>query len=379
MKIALVSENSVAPFRGGGFRTVNCAAELKRRGHSVLIFAPSEKDSVEGIPVVRLVQPMQGKNLRSLVFKVIEFELKLFYNLVKKRKKIGAIVMRSLVAAFMAYPFGKLFRKKMILDMTDIQSEYLKIGAKGFFSRKLVNLFCFLEYSMIKRFRRVVVVSEEMKKMAVAHGIKASNVSVVYDGADLEKFKPAVKKHNMIVHHGGASQQDGVEMIPKAAKIILKKHPDAKFYIIGMGNRIDAVKKVAADNGVMDSFVFTGWIEFEKMRDLLAASEIGLVTRPDTPANNSVLTLKMLEYWAVGAVPVVPKLRAIQEVATDNKNVLFFEPSNVNDLASKIIKLLDDRKLMSELSRNGISISKKFDWKVLMPELADICEEEFKK
>lgn len=59
------------------------------------------------------------------------------------------------------------------------------------------------------------------------------------------------------------------------------------------------------------------------MEDLLASSEIGLVTNFDTPANNTVLTLKMLEYWAVGAVPVIPRLKAMQEVATDGKNALF--------------------------------------------------------
>ncbi len=377
MRIALISEDSVAPFKSGGFRTVNCAAELKKRGHSVIIFAPSEKELVEGIGVVQLVQPMQGRSLSGLVLKIFSFEALLLFKLLKHRKKFDCILLRSTVPAFAAYPFSKIFNKKIMMDMTDVQSEYLKTG--GFFKRKIVSALCFLEYSMVRRFKRIVVVSEEMKKVVVSHGVKASNISVVYDGADLEKFRPAKKTRNMIIHHGGASVQDGVEMIPKAAKIVLKKHPDAKFYIVGMGNMMEAVKEEAGKQGVAGSFVFTGWIEFERMRDLLAASEIGLVTRPDTPANNTVLTLKMLEYWAVGAVPVVPRLRAMQEVATDSKDVLFFKPEDIDDLAEKIIKLLDDRKLMSKLSKNGVLISKKFDWKVLMPKLANICEDEFRK
>lgn len=379
MRIALISENSVVPFRSGGFRTVNCALELKKRGHFVLIFAPSEKKSVEGIEVVQLIQPMQGKSLFGLFLKVISFEIRVLFNLLKNRKRFDAILLRSTVPAFAAYPFAKLFHKKIMLDMTDVQSEYLKGSAKGFFMKKIVSMLCSIEYSMIHKFSRIVTVSEEMKRIVVAHKVDASRVSVVYDGADLDKFKPAKKKSKMIIHHGGASTQDGVEMIPKAAVSVLKKYPDAKFYIVGMGNRIEAVKKIALDYGVMDSFIFTGWLPFDEMEELLASSEIGLVTRPNTPANNAVLTLKMLEYWAVGAVPVIPKLKAMQEVATDFKNVLFFDPENVTDLAEKILKLLDNKKLMSKMSKNGIAVSKKFSWKALMPKLVDICEEEFSK
>lgn len=377
LRIALISEDSVVPFRSGGFRTVNCAAELKNRGHFPLIFAPSEKKSVEGMEVIQLVQPMQGKSLFVLFLKVISFEARLLVKLLRHRKRFDAILLRSTVPSFVAYPFAKLFRKKIMLDMTDVQSEYLKGNARGFFKRKIVDFLCSIEYAMFRKFGKIVTVSQEMKKIIVSHGVDASRVSVVYDGADLDKFKPGKKIKGRIIHHGGASVQDGVEMIPKAASLVLKKHPYAKFYIVGIGNRMDTVKKEAEKHGVINSFVFTGWIDFEKMRDLVASSEIGLVTRPDTPANNTVLTLKMLEYWAVGAVPVVPKLKAMQEVATDGKNVLFFEPENVSGLASKINYLLENRKKVSAMSRNGIAISKKFSWKVLMPGLAKICEEEF--
>ena len=358
MRIALISENSVVPFRSGGFRTVNCALELKKRGHFPLIFAPSEKKSVEGIEVVQLIQPMQGKSLFGLFLKVISFEFRVLFNLFKNRKRIDAILLRSTVPAFVAYPFAKLFHKKIMLDMTDVQSEYLKGSANGFIAKSMVNLLCSLEYSIIHKFSRIVTVSEEMKRIIIAHNVDASKVSVVYDGADLDKFKPARKKSRMIIHHGGASTQDGVEMIPKAAVSILKKYPDAKFYIVGNGNRVEAVKKIAQDCGVIGAFVFTGWLPFDEMEDLLASSEIGLVTRPDTPANNTVLTLKMLEYWAVGAVPVIPRLKAMQEVATDGKNALFFEPENIKDLTDKIIKLLDNKSLMSKMSKNGIAVSK---------------------
>ena len=64
--IIVTIHDSIDPIKGGGsLRTLKAAAEFKKRGHAVKIFAPSNKSNVQGIDVENINIPIKEKMFSS--------------------------------------------------------------------------------------------------------------------------------------------------------------------------------------------------------------------------------------------------------------------------------------------------------------------------
>jgi glycosyltransferase involved in cell wall biosynthesis len=98
---------------------------------------------------------------------------------------------------------------------------------------------------------------------------------------------------------------------------------------------------------------------------------VGVIPRPVTEANDMIITLKLMEYWASGTVVVAAPLKAIRQVATKGENVIFFEPGNPDSLAAAVARLLDDPKLCGRIAGGGYERSRDFSWDTLVPQIID--------
>ncbi len=366
MRIIVATHDPISPIRGGGgLRTLKTALELKKRGHEVLILAPSDKKSIGGIPVDALYHPSKEK---SALFGSAYFSSQLFLKLLKYRDYDRFFVHNALACIPIMY-YTKFFKRKIILDATDIHTEYMRTKQSGM----MLDLFSSLEYDCFNQAKTVIVVSHHMKKHLVAKGIKEKKIHVVYDGVEVKNFTSHKLKTErpIIIHHGGMDAQDGVHLIPKAAHYI----KEADFLLIGSGQELNRVKAII-DHKKLRNVHLLGWKPYKEMKQYLERAQMGLITRPDTLPNNLVLTLKLLEYWGSGTAVVASKLDAIEEVAHGEKDILFFKPGDEQDLARKIKILLADKQLLRKLQQNGrrkaVTV---FNWKRLIPMIADIVED----
>lgn len=374
LNIILAAHDLVSPIRGGaGLLIVKVALELKKRGHDVKIMAPSDKKKINGIEVINLPHVSKDK---PLIFTASKYMLLFVYELIKT-KRVDLIFTHG-IAGIPAVIFGKIFNKKVIIEVTDLHTEYLKESSKKFPWKLFISIVSKMEYFSLRLSTKVIVVSNIMKKTLIRNGVDPKKIYTVhFVGFEVEKFSTEKheKDHFVIIHHGGVDIQDGVHYIAEAAPLILKKYPETEFMIVGGGGCLDFVKDITNRNGVAKSFTFTGWKPYEEIKYYLKSADIGLVTRPNTKANNTVLPMKLLEYWASGTAVISSRLSGIQEVAEESEDVVFFEPDNSRDLAEKIVLLIESPKFIDKLQKKGrIKAMSKFNW-ILVKEMVEIIEE----
>lgn len=374
LNVILAAHDFVSPIRGGaGLLIVKVAVELKRRGHNVKIMAPTDRKNIDGIEVINLPHVSKDK---PLIFSASNYMLLFVYELIKT-KGVDLIFTHG-IAGIPAIIFGKIFNKKVIIDVTDLHTEYLKASPKKFPWNLFVSIVSKIEYFSLRLATKVIVVSKVMKKTLIKNGVDPDKISIVYfvgfeaENFSVEKHK---KNHYIVIHHGGVDIQDGVHYIAEAAPLILKRYPETEFMIVGGGGCLEFVKDITKRNSVTKSFIFTGWKPYDEVKYYLKFADIGLVTRPATKANNTVLPLKLLEYWASGIAVISSRLGGIQEIAEDSEDVLFFQPDNSRDLAEKIIMLIENPDLLDKLQKKGrIKAASKFNWNILVKEIAEIIE-----
>ena len=373
LKILVTTQDIVSPIRGGGgLRTRKTAREFARRGNEVIMLAPSDKNIIEDIHVEPLPQLSKEK---SQMISSLYFMFDLTFKLFKSCRNVDVIFAHNSIAGIPSVVFGKIFGKKIVLDITDVHTEYLIVPQKSFLNKLILLIAMKIEYMGFKLADKVIVVSNVMKDLLIEKGVNPNKIFVVYDGVEVENFsmQKEEKNHHVIIHHGGVDPQDGVEYIAEAAPVILKEYPSTRFYVLGSGTCLEDVKKRVDEYGVSDSFVFTGWRPYKEMKNYLSKADIGLITRPNTLPNNLVLTLKLLEYWASGTVVVSSRLTGIEEVSDEGQDILFFEPDNSKDLAEKIVYLFDNSDKFTILRKNGRKKAEVFEWNKLVKEIVDIC------
>lgn len=365
-RILVVTHDLVSPIRGGGgLRTIKTAFELKKRGYNVKVIAPSDRKVIDGISIEQMPQVSKDRFVFDSLWFMFVLKLRLLKNI-----KYDTIFVHNSVAGIPCSFFSKVFFKRLIYDATDIHTEYLKVSKKGIF----IGLLNKIEYLSFKFGNKVIVVSEAMKELLVRHGVNGDKIAVVYDGCELDNFSAEKEKRKYIgiIHHGGIDKQDGVPYIAEAASLVVQKHKNVRFFIVGAGVELENVRKIVDENNLGKYFVFTGWKPYSEMKNYLKKADIGLITRPGTLPNNTILTLKLLEYWATGTAVVSSRLKAIEEVSEEKKDILFFEPDNYKDLAQKIIFLINDKKLLEKMKSNARKKAENFDWDKLIERIADI-------
>ncbi len=360
--IVSTHDNLYPNFGGGALRTIKCAEEFKRQGLMVKIIAPADRiEKLNGMSIYWLHQPIK---YGSQVFSALKFNIRILIKFLQHINDADMFFFHNTIAAISMPALKRIFHKKFALDITDIHAEYLPVGKRSILEKMATPLLLKIEYTIIKAADSMTVATQAMKDLLVSKGVKESKIMVVYDGVDIKEFTPEKTEdaHKNIIHLGTIDRQHGVEYLIRAIPLVKARHPEAKFFIVGGGRELKNVIRIAQNSNVYGNCVFTNRLPTHEAQQILKRCGIGVIPRPDNLANRIVTTLKIYEYWASGTAVVSSALAGIKEISIDGENIILFRPDDINDLANKIIGLLDNQVTLRKLQENSLRKAREFDW-----------------
>jgi glycosyltransferase involved in cell wall biosynthesis len=196
------------------------------------------------------------------------------------------------------------------------------------------------------------------------HGVKAAKIQVIGSAVDLEKFKPprdrtkfrreiGVDDNTPLIGNVGMIRPDkGQLVLVEAAPLVLKKHPDARFVIVGQGTGIlkrGINVRIAIDrSGLADKVIMVGYRW--DTPDVYAACDMIVIASLRTEASPIVLR----EAFASGRPVVATNVGDIPEIIEHRHNGLLVEPGDSRALAAAIMEFLDDPALAAHCAENGL-------------------------
>ena len=139
-----------------------------------------------------------------------------------------------------------------------------------------------------------------------------------------------------------------VEMLIRAASLVLTQVPETRFVIAGTGKQRDRLKKLALDLGVSDSTEFLGWVPRSELPLHLASAEVYVSTSLSDGTPNS-----LLEAMACALAPVVTDIPANRPWIGDGENGFLFPTGDYHTLASRILTLLKDSRMREDFGRRS--------------------------
>lgn len=322
----------------GGLEThvLTLCQALQRRGHEVTVVTSrsmegtKKADEFEGVPVHRVWCPNRkftGWVITSLA------AIPIMWRLSKKTELIHVHTFPSVVPAI----FPRWFRKKPLVA-TMHTSHFLRLAKKAIW--KIALRFLLRQPDII------LAPSVEIRDVAVrlAKGIEAY---AMVNAVDVQRFKPVEAKidaenaENIIIVPRRLFEKNGVEFAVRAMPIVTREI-DAHLYLIGDGPMKEKLEGIVEELDITNIVHFLGKIPNVDMPAYLSSADLIVI-----PSLMEATSVAGLESMACERPIVASNVGGLPEIVT-NETGRLAEPGNYNDLAHKIIEVLN----MTEEEKN---------------------------
>ncbi|GHS98243.1 glycosyl transferase [Planctomycetales bacterium] len=198
-------------------------------------------------------------------------------------------------------------------------------------------------------------------------GLPAEFFPVIYNGIDLEKFRPAADREALrrelnfpamptVGFLGRLAPQKGVDIFIRAIAALMNLAPElapqVAWVVGGAGSEERKLRELAADLN-LPQILFCG--EIAAPEKFLAALDIAVM-----PSRYEGFGLVAAEAQSCGAAVIAADLPPLREIVADGENGLL-TPPDANDLAAALQKLLVNPDLRRRLAAAGQQSARRFE------------------
>jgi glycosyltransferase involved in cell wall biosynthesis len=220
-----------------------------------------------------------------------------------------------------------------------------------------------LELKLYQDAAAVVSVTNSFVRNLTHRGVDPSKLHMIPNGIvpsfwttgdrQAERTAAGLEESDIVVSYiGTVGMAHGLGTVLDAAAALAESAPHVKFWIVGDGAELEALRQCARERG-LTTVRFTGLVERGRIPSLLAASDISLVTLRPSDVFKTVLPSKMFESMAAG-VPIVlgvgGEARDVLERAAAGVAV---PPGDADALRIAIIELSRDPARGRAMGRSG--------------------------
>jgi glycosyltransferase involved in cell wall biosynthesis len=214
-----------------------------------------------------------------------------------------------------------------------------------------------LERYSLNRAQALISPSKACQKaMLSSFGIPSEKVNLIYNGVNTNIFQPNISLENrfnfgdrpIVLFVGRFVAQKGLETLVKAMPRIVNHVNDALFVFVGPGS-FEYVKNQIERYGISSrNFINLGYYNHDEVHKIYSIADVFVL-----PSPHENCSLSLLEAMSCARAVVAADVGGNPEIIEPSYNGLLFSAKNSDDLANRIIQLLEDSNLRKILGRNA--------------------------
>ena len=228
----------------------------------------------------------------------------------------------------------------------------------------------FLELTHSINWTHIIAVSHFIKREIIGIGVDDRKITVIHHGLDQDKFRPGVetgpilqkypqlKGRKIVFHPARIGLAKGCDTSIKAINLVREKYPDVILVLAGSKNIIDWGATQQKDIAYLVDLIRHFKLEDNVLIDMYTLEEVRrLYSLSDVCVYPSSVSepfgLAMLESMASGKAIIVTNAGGMPEIVKDGINGFIVPVRDFELLASKIITLLEEKRLSKRLGYTG--------------------------
>jgi glycosyltransferase involved in cell wall biosynthesis len=217
--------------------------------------------------------------------------------------------------------------------------------------RYLLGPFRFVDRAFAKRARRLVAISNAVRRFLVGAGHPAERIETIHYGLDRlpdapSELAPPPAGPPLLLAVGRLTAQKDHPTLLRAFAEAHRNHPDALLAILGIGPLEEETRALVAELGLEGAVLLPGRLE---IRDWLERADVFVHT-----SRWEGFGLVLLEAMLAGLPVAATRVSAVPEVVADGETGLLVEPGDVTALSQALDALLGDASLRERLGAAGL-------------------------
>ena len=265
-------------------------------------------------------------------------------------------------------PIAKLFRKKVI-------SHFHAFSLDSTIRSKCRDKYEYLFHNS----DIVIVLSEYWRKALVEElGLDEKKVKILYNPCPLiepnnkneeRRINKTENNNNEILYAGTVNHRKGYDDMIRAFAKVAPQHRDWKIVFAGNGE-IEQGKALAMELGIADQTIFLGWVSGKEKDAAFRDATIFCL-----PSYAEGFPMGVLDAWAYGLPVITTPVGGIPDIAIEGKNMLLFNPGDIDALASQMERIISNDKLRQSIAVESTHLAHStFNVQTINRQLGEIYE-----
>jgi len=203
----------------------------------------------------------------------------------------------------------------------------------------------------------VIPVSNYTARIVKDHyGVPEYKIATVHNGAEPVESYTSEKKfpEKLVLFLGRLTSQKGPEYFLEIASLVLSENPDVRFVMAGTGEKMRDLIETGAFKGLGGRFHFTGFLNKERVNQLLSMTDIYCM-----PSVSEPFGLSALEAAQFGIPAVISKQSGASEILKASLKADFWDTQL---MAKHINDLLTDDDLREKVAEDALEDIKAATW-----------------
>lgn len=238
-----------------------------------------------------------------------------------------------------------------------IEAHFPYVAEERFFETFSGKISFILKRALVKGCDEFVTLT---RKDAECWNRVRNDIIVIPNPTVLPFFNKNPVKYKQIITVGRLAKQKGYDILVDIWKIVADRHPDWKLVIYGDGECRTELEEKIKKNNLTDSFILAGFTNdvYSKMQE---SAMFVMSSRFEG------YPMALIEAMACGLPCVSFDIHCgPSDIIDDGGNGFLVEFNDVKGMADKIMLLIENTDLLSDMSRYGIEKSKSFDINMVM-------------
>lgn len=219
---------------------------------------------------------------------------------------------------------------------------------------------------LARRVDSLICLCEGVKGEMARRGLPAGDLYVVPNGVDTDRFTPLPSDESARVKYGLGGKKvvafigtffafEGVDDLVRALIKLIRDggRDDIRGLMVGQGPTYEQCKQIVAEAGLEDKILHRGRVPHGEVNALYSIADVLVYPRVGHRVAELVTPLKPLEAMAMEKAVIGSGVGGLRELIQDGVTGLIHRRGDIDDLAAKIARLVDDEALRRRLGRRA--------------------------
>ena len=342
-------------------------------------FGKRRKEIWNGIEIIRIPLIARGKNSIRLALNYLSFVVSGWFWKVFTRLKADLVFsyeVSPMTQVLVGCWYAKRRKIPHYLYVQDLWPENVEI-VTGIKSKAILNPISKMVNEIYKKSDLIFATSESFVS-EIQKRVFDNKEKVKYWPQYAEEFyKPTNEKIAELVNDdafkiiftGNIGQAQGLEILPKVAKILKEKNQNVKFVIVGDGRNKSKLLEDVNNNSVNEFFVFVDRQPAEKIPAYLCSCQAAFVSFMDNELFSKTIPAKLQSYMACGMPIIAVASGETEKIVVDADCGVCTKIGDVESLVNAILDLINNKELEKFSVNAKTYCDKHFSKKILMDEM----------